>query len=50
MGFQFAVMFIDFFMVDVTYGRDITKDDFKNITVMLLIKRRLFQKCCSIFT
>jgi len=50
MGFQFVVMFIDSFMVEVTYVRDITKDDFKCITVLLFIKCRLLQKCCSAFT
>jgi len=49
MGFQFVVMFIDSFMDDVTYVREITKDDFKYITVMLLIKCRLLEKCCSVF-
>jgi hypothetical protein len=49
MGFQVVVMFIDSFMDDVTYVKDITKDVFKYITVMLLIKWRLLQKCCSIF-
>jgi len=38
MGLQLVVMFIDSFMDDVTYVRDITKDDLKYITVMLLSK------------
>jgi hypothetical protein len=47
MGFQFVVMFIDSVMDDFTYVRDITEDDFKFITIVLLIKCRLLQNCCS---